>query len=675
MDASQQINAFQEFFELNYQAEILETTRKGETHLTIDFKKLSEFSPEISEQILDDPIEALKAAQIAIEQLNLQESQKEFHIRLKNIPESQRVDIRDIRSNHISKLLEIRGIVRQKSDVRPQVTSAKFECPACNNIIPILQVEQKFREPSRCGCGRKGKFYLIDKELVDAQKIVLEESPDELDGGEQPKRISIFLKNDLVSPISEKKTNPGSKILITGVVNEVPIPSRDGGKLTRFDLLVDVNYVEPMQEDFSQIDVNPQEVKKIKELSKNPRIYDMLIQSLAPSIYGYELVKQALLFQLFGGNRKVRSDGVATRGDTHILLVGDPGAGKSQLLTRMSKIAPKARFVSGKGASGAGLTASVVKDEFLGGWALEAGALVLANKGLCMIDELDKMTKEDRSAMHEALEQQTVTINKANIQATLRSETTVLAAANPKYGRFDPFETIPKQIDLPSTLLNRFDLIFPIRDIPHKDRDGDMAKFILSLHKNIDLLKGKEEIDSDLFKKYISYAKQRVRPVLTDEAIEEIQNYYVNMRNSSQEGEYSAIPISPRQLEALIRLAEASAKIRLSDKVTIIDAKKAIDLVHHCLSQIGLDPSTGKIDIDRISGGTTASERSSMHLIKEIISELEKEIGGDQPIPVDEIMRVCKQKGISEEKVNEIIEKLNRTGDIFTPRPGFIKKM
>ena len=203
----------------------------------------------------------------------------------------------------------------------------------------------------------------------------------------------------------------------------------------------------------------------------------------------------------------MRDDGVSTRGDIHILLIGDPGSGKSQLLKRATIVAPKSRYVSGKGVTGAGLTASVVRDEFLHGWSLEAGALVLANRGVVMIDEMDKMNKDDRDAMHEALEQQTVSISKANIQATLRCETTVLAAANPKFGRFDPYGIIADQIDLPPTLINRFDLIFPIKDMPDKDKDERMAKFILTLHQTGKATESKQmdQIPTDLLRKYLVY--------------------------------------------------------------------------------------------------------------------------------------------------------------------------
>ena len=279
----------------------------------------------------------------------------------------------------------IEGIVRQSSDVRPQVTSARFECPSCGNTITILQIETRFKEPTRCTCGRRGKFRLLSKDLVDAQRLVLEESPESLEGGEQPKRLSVFLKEDLVEPKMERKTTPGSKVRVYGIVKEVPIILRTGAQSIRYDLMMDSNFIEPIDEAYQDIEINPEEEKEILDLSKSERLYENFIQSIAPSIYGHEDIKEAILLQLMGGVRKQKEDGTTTRGDIHILLCGDPGSGKSQLLTFVAKLAPKARFVSGKGASGAGISASVVKDEFLKGWALEAGALVLANNGICCL--------------------------------------------------------------------------------------------------------------------------------------------------------------------------------------------------------------------------------------------------------------------------------------------------
>ncbi|MEM4327886.1 MAG: minichromosome maintenance protein MCM, partial [Candidatus Woesearchaeota archaeon] len=496
----------------------------------------------------------------------------------------------------------------------------------------------------------------------------LEELPEQLDDPSQPKRINIFLKKDLVSPMSNRRTNPGARIHVVGIVKEVPIFLKTGGQSTKFDLFIEGNNIEPLDKDYSEISISEEDKKAIYELSKDPFLLKKMVDSIAPSIYGHEKIKEALVLQLVGGVRKVRKDGVVTRGDSHILLVGDPGSAKSQLLKRIEVVAPKGKYVTGKGATGAGLTAAVVKDEFIQGWALEGGALVLANKGICLIDELDKMSKEDSWAMHEALEQQTITISKANIQATLKAETTVLAAANPKFGRFDPYETIAEQINLPPTLLNRFDLIFPIKDVPDPSKDERMARFILQLHK--DSAAENPPIPTELLRKYISFARQNFFPKLTEGAMEEIKEYYLKMRTSgSKEGVVNVVPISARQLEALVRLSEASARLRLSDKVLRKDAKKAIELLDYCLREVALDVETGTIDIDRL-GEMPASQRSKIVIIREILADLENKLG--KTIPIDDIFKQASLKGIAISDAEEAIQKLKRAGDVYEPKPGFL---
>lgn len=673
MDVTNQIKTFQQFIEMHSLAQLLECVRKGDTSFSINFLDLSKFSPELAELLLEQPEEVIRACELALSNFDLPADMKNFRLRFVHLPEQHKTYIRNIRSKHLNKLLLIEGIVRQKSDVRPQVTAARFECPSCGNVMNILQLDPRFKEPSRCGCGRKGKFRLLGKELIDVQGIVLEEATKDLEGGAQPKRINVLLKNDLVSPMSDKKTNPGTNILIIGILKEIPIILRSGGQSTKYDLLIEANNVVPLEEDYSCIQLAEEDKNAIKKLAQDPKIVEKIAASLAPGIYGHSRVKEALALQFVGGVRKLHDDGVMSRGDIHVLLIGDPGAGKSQLLKRAAVVAPKARFVSGQGVSGAGLTAAVVRDEFLSGWSLEAGAMVLANKGILMVDEMDKMSDEDRSAMHEGMEQQTVSISKANIQATLHCETTILAAANPKFGRFDPYEHFAKQINLPPTLINRFDLIFVIKDLPEKEKDEALADFVLHLHKE----HGARDvpIDTEMLRKYFIYARQVIRPALTEEALDALKDYYVKMRSSgTDEKGIHAIPISARQLEALIRLSEATAKLSLSSTVTIYHARYAINLLHYSLEQVGMDPETGKIDIDRIMTGVTTSERAKIVGVREIISELEKELQ-NKVIPIEEIVRIAQEKGLKEEFVLESIEKLKRSGDIFEPRKGHISRI
>ncbi|MFA5176407.1 MAG: minichromosome maintenance protein MCM [Candidatus Nanoarchaeia archaeon] len=672
IDAPKQIALFKELLESTYKKELHKTVQEGKDSITLDFKDLAAFDLDLSEQLIEEPEESLKAAEFAIEQFDLPKSKK-LIVRFKNLPESQKVFIRNIRSAHLNKFLVVDGIVRQASDVRPQVTNARFECPSCGNIISILQLEQAFREPSRCSCGRRGKFRLLSKDLVDAQRLVIEEIPEALEGGEQPKRISVFLKSDLVEPKMEKKTTPGSKIRVNGIVREVPLPLKTGTNSTRYDISLDTNHIESLQETYEEVIINEEDEKEIIKLSNDPKILSKLISTVAPSIYGYEEVKTALILQLFGGVRKQRKDGTKTRGDIHVLLVGEPGIGKSELLKFISTIAPKGRYISGKGATSAGLTATVVKDEFLRGWALEAGALVLANNGLCCLDELDKMGKEDSVAMHEALEQQTITIAKANIQATLRAQTTVLAAANPKLGRFDPYQPIASQIELPSTLINRFDLIFPIKDTPSKEKDEKIASHMLDLQKSPELLK--YEIPLDLLRKYIAYARQRINPKLSEAALNELKNFYVGLRNSGvgPETAQRPIPITARQLEALVRLAEGAAKLKLSKTVTKEDAKMAINILKYCLMAVGFDYETQTFDIDKMSTGITSSQRSRISILTDIINQLTAK--GMKSIPLNDLMGEAVARGITEDKVEEALDRLRRDGQIFEPKRGFIQKI
>ena len=654
------------FFD-SYKKEFGNSIRKGSNVIFIDFMRLTEFSNKLSDEILANPEDALRIIELSIEESGLVRNAR---VRLVNAPKSQEIKVRNIRSRHLNEMIVIEGIIRQASDVRPQVVNAKFECPSCGTVMSVLQIEKKFREPSRCSCGRRGGFKLISKEMVDTQRLVIEEAPESLSGGEQPKRINVFVKEDLVEPKMEEKTTPGSRVKVIGVLKEVPVPLQTGGLSTRFELAIEVNNIIPMEETFEELDISEEDERQILEMSEDPLIFTNLARSITPSIWGYEEIKKSLVLQLFSGVQKTHEDGQTSRGDIHILLIGDPGVAKSVTLAFMANISPKGRYVVGKSTSGAGLTATVVRDEYLKGWSLEAGAMVLANKGLVCIDELEKMDPQDRSAMHEAMEQQTVTISKANVQASLRAETSVLAAANPKFGRFDPNQPIAQQIELPPTLINRFDIIFTLRDIPDREKDERIADHVLHEHRK----EGEGMlIPREIFRKYVAYAKQRIHPELSDEAMAEIKNFYIELRNKpvAVESGLRPIPISARQLQALIRMAEASAKIRLSKYVTKKDAENAIEIMKYYLMQVGYDYESKTFDIDRISGRFSSSQRGKILLVRDTIIDLENKMG--KMIPTEELEKELDGK-ITNSELDDAIEKLRSSGEVFSPKRGYIQR-
>jgi replicative DNA helicase Mcm len=431
---------------------------------------------------------------------------------------------------------------------------------------------------------------------------------------------------------------------------------------------MEANYLDPTQQEFEQLVLTKEEEEEIEEMAKDPDIFDKISRSIAPSIFGHEKIKEAIALQLFGGVKKGREDGVKSRGDIHILLIGEPGTGKSQLLKFTGELAPKGRYVVGKSSTGAGLTAAVVRDESTGEFELEAGAVVLANKGMAAIDEIDKMSEEDRSSLHEAMEQQQISVSKANIQATLNAETSILAAGNPKYGRFDPYEPIPQQISIGDTLLSRFDFIFPVTDEPDEEKDTKLSSQVLKNH--IDPEETDAEIDQKMLRKYVAYAKRK-RPQLTQEAADQIQDFYVSMRASGSE-EGDSVPVTARQLEALVRVAEASARAELDDKVTEKDAQRAIDILTYCLEQVGVDPETGEFDIDMMESGVSGSQRSRLQTVKKII---ESEAGDDDSVEIEKVVEKAAENDISEDQAEEVINRLKRDGELFEPEQGKIQRI
>jgi len=652
---------FEDFFSSDkYKDKIFEALEKypDERSIVVDYTDLEMFYADLADLLIEKPEEVIKAAQKAIRNIDPLKKNADLNIRFEKIRNN--IQLKDLRSKYIGKFVAVDGIVRKTDEIRPRIINATFECRSCMRLHEVKQQTSLISEPAICQeCGgRSFRLLQEESEFMDIQYTKMQEPLENLSGGEQPRQISIILEDDLVDSLV-----PGDVVRITGSYKTV----RDE-KTKRFITYIYGNYIEPLEQEFEELNITPEDEKEIKKLAKDPKIYDKIINSTAPSIQGYREVKEAIALQLFGGSAKELEDKTRIRGDIHILIVGDPGIGKSQMLKFVSKLAPRGIYTSGKGTSGVGLTAAAVRDEF-GGWSLEAGALVLGDRGNVCVDELDKMRAEDRSAIHEALEQQTISIAKAGIMATLNSRCSVLAAANPKYGRFDQYKSIAEQIELPSTILSRFDLTFVVEDKPNIENDKKLASHILKIHKDHSI---HFEIEAELLRKYIAYARRDIHPKLTDEAISILQEFYVGMRKGGAEDEDSPVPITARQLEALVRLSEAHARIRLSELVTYDDATRAINLQQKCLKQVGLDPETGKIDIDKVEGRTPKSDREKMRLIPQVIKELQDEYGDQAPKSI--ILTELKERlNMDEEKAESMLNQLRRAGVIYVPKQGYYK--
>ncbi len=670
MDAQEQIARFKQFFQNNYHTDILENARKGLNYLVLDFCLLSKEDIELADELLNDPEETIKAAEVAIEQFDLTDESKDFQIQIKNTSPSCHKKIADKRIKDLKKLVTFEGVIRSKSKIYGQTKSIKFEYPSCGNIIPVLQNEKKIKQPTRCGCGRKGKFKVLEKNKIDAQYIEVEELPENVDGRSQPKTIRVVLKRWLVDPKFESKFNPGAKVSVTGALFEVPILLRTGGESVDSDYMLDAVHIENIESEEIDLKISDDEMKSIKEIAESDKCLDILKQALAPSLHGMDKIKEGVLIQLAGGVRKIHADGTVKRGDIHILIIGDPGSGKSALLQRIEKILPHARVANGKGASGVGLTASVIKDEYVG-WTFQAGTLVLAHKNIAIIDEFDKMSSDDRDSIHEALEQQSVTISKAGVQARLSCECSLIAGANPKYGRFSNYSKILDEINLPPTIVNRFDLIYPVRDIAEPTKDEKLATTILNVHRNIKT--NENTLDTAFLRKYLNLVKTYT-PMITEKASKKLVHHYLQLRNNAANNQHNKpVPISARQLEGLIRMSEAYAKIRLSNKVEGKDAINAISLMDHCLRQVAFDEETQSIDIDQIATGISSNERSNVAIIKQIMNDLKDQHG--KSIPIDQIIIAAENKKLSDKQVDQAIKKMKKMGDAFEPKRGFIHRL
>lgn len=668
-----------------YLSRIRQMSLNDETSLILDFQDLSTFDIGFTEDAESNPIAFLNEARnglIAV--LNIEDPdyigiyddpEAVFKIRIINYREH--VPLRAIRSKHIGKLIQVSGILMRASEVKPLLRIGAFRCKSCKTLLLVHQEDGQYAVPDTCDnqdCayyGRRPPVRLnpIESVFEDWQRVRIQESPEELPPGQMPRSLDITFRGDVVDI-----SRPGDMVKITGILQTTPDFTRRGAKLATFNIFIEANGVEVAEKEYEQIEISEEDKKLIMELAEDPYVHERIYASIAPSIKGHEVIKESIALLLFGGVAKTLPDGMRLRGRSNILMVGDPGTGKSQLLKFVSGLASRGLYTSGKGTTAAGLTAAVIHDADTGAMTLEAGALVLADQGIACIDEFDKMDPNDRTAIHEAMEQHTVSIAKAGIVATLNARTSILAAANPALGRYESSLSVQDNIRLPFTILSRFDLIWILVDTVEATKDRELARFILGMHqlKPVQAAGISQSIVTPYFlKKYIGYANRYVIPQLTAEAAEVIENFYVDLRKTA-EGGAAPVPITARQLEALVRLAEARARMALRSKVTKEDAQAAVQLMEESLRMVALDRITGKIDIDQLVSKMSAAQRSSSDKVLSAMKILEEE--GRSVVSEEILIQRVIEMGISREAAEAIIEKLVTEGILFNPQEGKIKR-
>ncbi|KAF2140279.1 uncharacterized protein K452DRAFT_273918 [Aplosporella prunicola CBS 121167] len=658
-----------------YRDQIRENALIKQYYCDIDIAHLISYNEELAHKLTSNPTDIIPIFEAALKvctQRIVYPSQKEI-----KLPEHQlllhssasQISIRDLNADNVSHLVRIPGIIIGASTLSSKATTLYIQCRNCQHTsqIPVTGGFAGISLPRTCGrpstendegvkCPLDPYFVVHEKcQFIDQQVLKLQEAPDQVPVGELPRHILISADRYLCNRVV-----PGSRCTVMGVFSIYQSKGSKGASnaavairnpyMRAVGIHSDVDHTMKGNATFTE-----EEEQEFLEMSRRPDLYDIFADCIAPSIYGNKDIKKAIACLLMGGSKKILPDGMKLRGDINVLLLGDPGTAKSQLLKFVEKVAPIAIYTSGKGSSAAGLTASVQRDASTREFYLEGGAMVLADGGVVCIDEFDKMRDEDRVAIHEAMEQQTISIAKAGITTILNARTSVLAAANPIFGRYDDLKTPGENIDFQTTVLSRFDMIFIVRDEHERGRDERIAKHVMGIHMGG---RGVEEqvqaeIPVEKMKRYISYCKQKCAPRLSPEAAEKLSSHFVSIRRQVHAAEMTAnarssIPITVRQLEAIVRITESLAKMTLSPIATEAHVDEAIRLFL---------AST----MDAVTQGEGQGSRELMEEVNKVEEELRRRL----PIGWTTSLATLKRefvdsKGYSEQALNRALVVMQR---------------
>jgi replicative DNA helicase Mcm len=637
--------------------------------LVIDFGDLLKYNNDLANRVLLEPDSSLASFKIAAFETMRSENalyadrvKRELVVRLRGI--SDLVPLRQVDTSYIDKMIAVSGMVVRTSELRPLMTEAAWVCPS-GHLTYEMQDDLALKKPAKCElCGEVRNFELDKRHsrFIDFQVLRVQELPEELPPGQLPQFFDVNVEGDIVNT-----ARPGDRVILTGIVRAVPDYALGQVRTRLFRSQIDCNQVEVKGKEPETVLVTKEDEELIRKVAGAQDAYVRLVNSIAPVILGHLSEKEAILLLLAGGNATVLPDGTKLRGDINVLFVGDPGTGKSEMLKFASQVAPRGLYASGRGTTAAGLSAAVIREKNV--LMLEAGVVVLADQGIACIDEFEKMKPEDRTALHEMMEQHTVTIAKGGIYATLNARTAILAACNPVLGRYNPFQNLTENIGtLPIPLLTRFDLIFVFRDQPTPVEDERLATHILAVHAR-KTYAAPPPIEFALLKKYLAFAK-RISPNLTKDAMERLKEYYLQLRREG--GTDESIPPTPRTLEALIRIATARARILLRDEVTEEDALSAIALMNRMVEEVLTDATTKKTDFG-IQLGKPVGETKNLRAAMEVFKSLE----GSEKKPIER--KVFKEELVkarfSDEDAEKMIRTMFREGLVYESKPGFIRRL
>jgi replicative DNA helicase Mcm len=709
-DLTQRFIAFYREYYRNEVGKLAQRFPRDQRSLEIDYGDLFRFDRKVADDFLKKPEQMREYAEEALYQFDLPANVdltggKDYpaaHVRVSGLNEEETYYPGEYSPKHdAGEFIAVEGQVHKATDQYATILEASFECQRCGTMSYIPQDDEGFQEPHECtGCERQGPFNTNHNQsvFVDSQKIRVQEPPERTANGTGD-YLDVYVQDDLVYEVE-----PGDKVVVCGTLNleqkgsakqkeNVFIPYMDGHAITLRD--TEFEEIELDEDDIAEsqalVDGGSDAYDRLdddrdpgvfEEITGEPRnnIYDLAIESLAPTIFGYDIRKLSYALQLVGGVRVENLDGTYERGDFHILDIGDPSTAKSQMLDAVAKVSPRSVTASGRGATEAGMTAAAVQDDFAdtSEWTLEGGALVTAHKGVAAIDELDKVPEDVVESMHRAMAQQEVNVNKAGINTSLPTQTAVHAAANPTGGRWDQYQETHEQIDLVPTLLSRFGLIWKFEDRHEEHRDKKIARHTdnaMETAKRVqrgDNVPEEERqraaplIDHDLLRKHIARAKRDVKaPVYANPEVQgQLIGAYVHLRNLNGRDDDVAIPVTPRKLKDMKRIAEAAAKFELSETIEEHHVEIAKFLIRKSMEEFGQNEE-GEFDADVVESGTSRPQEERKKMLLNLIKEMQPDDGGS--VSAGELLDAAEGAEIDRQKAKNELEQLAKQGELYRP--------